>query len=99
MTTSELAENGPALFNTSAICLILATVPLHFQLPPIKAFAIFPDIFCGRCVYEVGLKYIHEARAWLVIIMLLIADMMYAKLRRRHHNDQIDLKDHLCHQQ
>ena len=27
----------PALFNTSAIDLILETVPLHFQLPPINA--------------------------------------------------------------
>jgi hypothetical protein len=44
MTTSEFALNGPALFNTSAMDLILATVPLHFQFPPIRALAIFPDI-------------------------------------------------------
>jgi hypothetical protein len=44
MTTSELALKGPALFSTSAIAFTLAVVPLHFQLPPIRAFAIFPDM-------------------------------------------------------
>ena len=33
ITTSELAENGPALLSTSTMDLICATVPLHFQLP------------------------------------------------------------------
>lgn len=31
----------PALFKTSAIERILETVPLHFQFPPIRAFANF----------------------------------------------------------
>lgn len=43
--TSEFALKVPALLRTSAICLMLATVPLHFQLPPIKALAIFPLMF------------------------------------------------------
>jgi hypothetical protein len=33
ITTSLLAEKGPALFNTSTIDVIWETVPLHFQLP------------------------------------------------------------------
>ena len=31
----------PALFKTSAMDRILETVPLHFQFPPIRAFANF----------------------------------------------------------
>ena len=47
ITTSELAENGPALLRTSTIDLIEATVPLHFQLPPMSAFQfqIWDDIY------------------------------------------------------
>lgn len=45
ITTSEFELRGPALFNISAIALMLDVVPLHFQFPPIRAFAIFPDIF------------------------------------------------------
>ncbi len=53
MTTSELELSAPALFNTSAIDLMLAVVPLHFQFPPIRALAIFPDIFeLTNCCYN-----------------------------------------------
>ena len=44
MTISELALNEPPLFKTSTMLLTEATVPLHFQLPPMRAFAIFLDI-------------------------------------------------------
>jgi hypothetical protein len=47
MTTSELGLKAPALLSTSAIDLMLAVVPLHFQLPPMSAFAIFLDISIG----------------------------------------------------
>lgn len=49
MTTSELGLKAPALFRTSAIARTLATVPLHFQFPPIRALAILPDIVTKRC--------------------------------------------------
>jgi hypothetical protein len=38
MTTSELAEKGPALLRTFTIDLMDSTVPLHFQFPPMRAF-------------------------------------------------------------
>jgi len=37
-STSELGENGPAAFRTEIMLLTDDTVPLHFQLPPMRAF-------------------------------------------------------------
>lgn len=52
ITTSEFALKVPDLFKVSTNCLMDATVPLHFQLPPIRAFAILFELICFLLLFD-----------------------------------------------
>jgi hypothetical protein len=59
ITTSELAENGPALLRTFTIDLMDSTVPLHFQFPPMRAFFLYVSTFV--MMVTTGVRYRYEA--------------------------------------
>lgn len=64
MTTSELAENGPALLSTFTIDLMDSTVPLHFQLPPMRAFFLSHSTFSLKISMELDYHHGLIVKAW-----------------------------------